>query len=321
MELYFLPLLIRLPELRGFAVEKTGLLLLRTALGPAIGSTTYLVADYLPPSPYWDGVFRALPAGLLLLALHPSMPQGVWWLRSFVIGTLNIGVFFGLLFVSAQRLPGGVAAILGAMATLVAIGFAVILLKERVRTAQYLAAVTGVAGVALLVLRGSTSLDPVGVIAGVGSAVSLGLGLVFSRKWGRPPEVHSLTFASWTLIAGAVMLLPVAIVTEGAPPKLSLSELGGLAWVSLAGAAFAYAILLLGVQRLPVALTAPLPLINPLTAALLGWAVRHESLSFWQLVGGACVFVSVIVGTRQPKTVRQQRSPASPVTAPEFSET
>jgi probable blue pigment (indigoidine) exporter len=33
-----------------------------------------------------------------------------------VLGTLNIGAFFALLFVSAYRLPGGVAAVLGAPA-------------------------------------------------------------------------------------------------------------------------------------------------------------------------------------------------------------
>jgi probable blue pigment (indigoidine) exporter len=279
-------------------VDKTKLILLRTALGPTIGGTVYLVARYLPPTPYWDAVFRALPAGLLLLVLRFAIPRGIWWWRAFVVGTLNIGVFFGLLFVSAQRLPAGVAATLGATSTLVAIGFAALMLRERVRAIQYLAAVTGIAGVALLVLRGTTGVDTIGVIAGLGSAVSLGVGMVFSRKWGRPEGVHSLAFAGWTLVAGSAILLPVAVLAEGGPPSPTLGQLAGLAWVSLVGAGLAYALLLIGVQQLPVGLTAPLPLINPLTAALLGWAVANETLSLAQILGGVLVFVSVLVGSR-----------------------
>jgi probable blue pigment (indigoidine) exporter len=109
--------------------------LLLTPVTPAVWGTTYAVTtEFLPPGrPLLAGVLRALPAGLVLLALTRRLPTGIWWWRSAVLGFLNIGLFFALLFVSAYRLPGGMAAVLGAAQPLVVAGLTVLLLTERSR--------------------------------------------------------------------------------------------------------------------------------------------------------------------------------------------
>ncbi|WP_249044498.1 hypothetical protein [Crossiella equi] len=86
--------------------NRLGVVLL-TALAPAVWGSTYLVTtELLPPGrPLLAAVLRALPAGLLLVALTRRLPRGDWWWRSFVLGALNIGVFFALLFVAATP-PG-----------------------------------------------------------------------------------------------------------------------------------------------------------------------------------------------------------------------
>ncbi len=83
-----------------------------TALAPAIwGSTYFVTTEFLPQGyPFHVAMLRALPAGILLLLLVRKLPQGVWWPRSFVLGALNFSFFWAMLFVSAYRLPGGVAA-------------------------------------------------------------------------------------------------------------------------------------------------------------------------------------------------------------------
>ncbi len=93
-----------------------------TALAPAAWGLTYLATtEFLPPGrPLLAGAARALPAGLILVAIARRRPQGVWWLKAAVLGVLNIGAFFALLFAAAYRLPGGVAATLGAVQPLVA---------------------------------------------------------------------------------------------------------------------------------------------------------------------------------------------------------
>lgn len=78
-----------------------------------------------------SGVIRALPAGLVLLAVTRRPPHGRWLWRSLLLGTFNIGALFALLFVAAYRLPGGVAATLTAVLPLLVAGLAFLLLGER----------------------------------------------------------------------------------------------------------------------------------------------------------------------------------------------
>src|ERR1700754_4929411 len=122
-----------------------------TAVTPAVWGTTYAVTtEFLPPGrPLLAGVLRALPAGLLLLAMTRRLPTGSWWWRSAVLGVLNIGFFFAMLFVSAYRLPGGMAAVLGAAQPLIVAGLSVVVLHTRVPVRTVVAGLAGAAGVTL----------------------------------------------------------------------------------------------------------------------------------------------------------------------------
>lgn len=71
-----------------------------TAVAPISWGTTYIVtSEWLPPDrPLLSGLLRALPAGLLAIAIGRRLPHGSWWWRAAVLGVLNIGAFFALLF-------------------------------------------------------------------------------------------------------------------------------------------------------------------------------------------------------------------------------
>jgi probable blue pigment (indigoidine) exporter len=206
--------------------RRGGAIVLTTALAPAAWGTTYLTTtELLPPGrPLLAGVLRALPAGLVLAAVTKRRPIGAWWAKAAVLGTLNIGGFFALLFVAAYRLPGGVAATLGAVQPLIAAGLAAVILRERLRPNVLFAAVLGVVGVGLLVLRAGAQLDPAGVTAGLAGATSMATGVVLTKRWGRP--VPLLTFTAWQLVAGGLVLLPLALAVEGAPPQLTGQKAG-----------------------------------------------------------------------------------------------
>ncbi|MBO1418297.1 EamA family transporter, partial [Streptomyces sp. FH025] len=85
---------------------------LLTALAPlAWGANYHVTHAYLPAEyPLWGAALRALPAGLLLLALARRRPRGPWWWRSALLGLLNTAAFFVLLYLASQRLPTGSAA-------------------------------------------------------------------------------------------------------------------------------------------------------------------------------------------------------------------
>jgi probable blue pigment (indigoidine) exporter len=280
--------------------------LLVTALTPAVWGTTYAVTtEFLPPGrPLLAGVLRALPAGLLLLAVTRRLPRGSWWWRSAVLGALNIGVFFALLFAAAYRLPGGMAAVLGAVQPLVVAGLTVLLLAERVALRTVIAGVLGAAGVTLAVLTATAALDPLGLLAGLGGTVSMALGLTLTKRWGRP-DVSLLTATGWQLTAGGLILVPVALAVEGAPGALTGTQVAGYAYLSLVGTLLAYANWFRGLERLPAAKVSLLGLLSPLVAAVVGWAVLDQSLTAVQISGMVLAFGAVVWGQRTGSAKRR----------------
>ncbi|MFR9725872.1 EamA family transporter [Streptomyces sp. MS19] len=274
------------------------------ALAPVTWGTTYLVTtEWLPPErPLLSGAIRALPAGLIALALGRRLPRGDWWWRAAVLGTLNIGAFFVLLFVAAYRLPGGVGATLGAAQPLIVAALAFAFLGERTTRRRLVAAVAGTAGVALMVLRGHVAFDALGVAAGLGGTAVMAVGVLLTKRWGRPEGVGVLAFTSWQLTAGGLLLVPVALIGEGAPPSIDLPALGGYAWLSLVGTLLAYALWFNGVGRLPVGALSFLPLLSPAVATLLGWLALDQSLTHLQLLGFAVAMTSVAAAQYEPRT-------------------
>ncbi|MCP9945806.1 EamA family transporter [Streptomyces somaliensis] len=274
-----------------------------TALAPVFWGTTYAVTtEFLPPDrPLFTGLMRALPAGLALLALTRTPPSGTWWWRSAVLGALNIGAFFPLLFLAAYRLPGGVAAVVGSVGPLFVVGLAVLLLGERPTVRAVLAAVGAAFGVSLVVLTAGASFDPVGVAAGLASSAAMSAGTVLTKRWGRPEGVGPLVMTGWQLTAGGLVIAPVAFLVEGAPPALDGRAVLGYAYLALVNTAVAYWLWFRGIERLTATSVTLLGPLSPLTAAVVGWAALGQALGPVQLAGMAIAFTATVLGQLTPR--------------------
>lgn len=282
------------------------LLLLTTAVAPTAWGLTYLTTTELLPSgrPLLSAVLRALPAGLLLVAVSRRLPTGSWWWRSAVLGLLNIGLFFSLLLVGAYRLPGGVAAVAGAVQPLVVAGLAAALVGERLRLRTVLTGLAGLSGVALLVLRAEARLDALGVAAALGGAVSMAFGVVLTKRWGRPAPLLATT--GWQLVAGGLLLLPVAALVEGPPPPLTATNVLGYLFLGGVGTVLAYTLWFRGVHALPATAVTFLGLLSPLVAAAAGWLVLGQRLTTGQLLGASVVLAALVVA-QLPRPGRRTR--------------
>ncbi|MFJ4466713.1 EamA family transporter [Streptomyces sp. NPDC089424] len=274
-----------------------------TALAPACWGTTYAVTtELLPPGhPLFAALMRALPAGLVGLALTRVLPRGDWWWKTAVLGVLNIGAFFPLLFLTAERLPGGVAATLGATQPLLVAGLAVAVLAERPTVWRWAWGALGVLGVGLVVLGPQARLDAVGVLAGLGGTAAMAGGVVLTKRWGRPAGVGPLTLAGWQLTAGGVMLLPLALAIEGVPQWIDAGAAAGYLWLGSMGGLIAYTLWFRGIGRLPVGASAPLVLLSPLVATLVGLALG-ESLSLPQSTGFVLALAALLAAQFNPPT-------------------
>ncbi|MET9648987.1 EamA family transporter [Streptomyces sp. NPDC006460] len=281
-----------------------------TALAPISWGSTYVVTtELLPPDrPLFTGLMRALPAGLLLLALTRKLPRGAWWGKAALLGVLNIGAFFPLLFLAAYRLPGGVAAVVGSAGPLFVVGLAALFLGDRPTVRTLLTAIAAAFGVSLVVLKAGAALDLVGVLAGLLSALSMSAGTVLTKRWGRPEGVGALALTGWQLTAGGLVLLPVAFLLEGAPPALDSTHLLGYAYLALGNTAVSYFLWFRGIERLSASSVTLLGPLSPITAAVIGWAALGQALGPVQLVGMAIAFGATLAGQWTPKEPRQPRA-------------
>ncbi|MEV7007871.1 EamA family transporter [Streptosporangium sp. NPDC051022] len=293
-----------------------------TALAPVVWGTTYIVTtEFLPPDrPLLTALLRALPAGLLLIAATRTLPHGSWWWRASVLGALNIGMFFPLLFLTAYRLPGGVAAVLGSVQPIIVALLTRTVLRENVPVHRVAAGVVAAAGVSLVVLRANAALDMLGVVSGVIASAGMATGIVLTRLWGKPAGVGDLALTGWQLTAGGLMIAPVALALEGPPPALDGAAVGGYLWLGLVGTAAAYSLWFRGINRLAALQVSLLGVLSPLTAALVGWIVLGQSLSPLQLIGFVLALTAAAAGQLSLPARAQRRTAAPPAPRPRVRE-
>ncbi|GEO80191.1 DMT family transporter [Pararhodospirillum oryzae] len=268
------------------------------ALAPVVWGSTYIVTtQMLPPGyPLTTALLRALPAGLLLLLLARRLPPRAWLGRLLVLGALNFTIFWAALFVAAARLPGGVAATVGAVQPLMVLLLARALLGTPISARGLGAAGVGIAGVGLLVLGPGAGLDALGVAAALVGAFSMACGVVLTRKW--QPPVPALTFTAWQLCAGGMLLVPLALALEPPLPPLDSVNIAGFVWLGAVGAALTYFFWFRGIARLGPGVVTAFGFLSPVSAVVLGWVFLGEILTPWQGLGALIVLGCVAVGSR-----------------------
>jgi len=161
----------------------------------------------------------------------------------------------------------------------------------------------GAAGVALLVLRAGFAVDPVGVAASFGAVAMSSVGFVLVKRW--QPPVDLLTFTAWQLVAGGLVLLPIALVVEGAPPSLSPSAIGGFLYLGIAGTLVASVVWFRGLRQLPAGAVSLVGLLNPVSGTIIGVVLAGETFGGSQALGLLMVLAGIVAG--QPAVIDRLR--------------
>ncbi len=276
--------------------------ILLTAIAPlAWGSVYVTTRQLLPPdSPLWGSVFRAVPAAIILLLVSRKLPRGQWIWRSFVLGFLTVGGFFALIYVAGTTLPSGVAATLMSTSAVGMLLFGWALLSQRPKLMPVAGAVTGIAGVAIMVGASFSEINPWGVLASLGAMTASTLGFVLTARWGG--GIAPVTLASWQLMTGSVVIVVLAVVFEGPPPMLTGSEIAGFAYISVVCTALAYFAWFTGLRHLPAAAVGAIGLLNPVSGVVLGVLIAGEPFGLSQAAGMALVIAGVAIALSRSHT-------------------
>lgn len=178
--------------------------------------------------------FVALRRGLVL----PPRPD---WPLVAVSGALQMGAYSALTALALTVLPPGRASVLAFSTPIWVVPLAAWKLRETVSRPAMLGVVAGLSGVVAIA---APSFHPSGIeqivayamLAGAAAAWAISIVFVRSHRFTATP----LELAPWQMLVSAALLLPLAVVVEGAPPPIGASGAASLAYVGPVATAFAY---------------------------------------------------------------------------------
>lgn len=280
-----------------------------------------LIITDIPP--LFAGGPRFLVGGglLALIVVLVAGPSALRMTRPQLATTALSGVLLpawgnGIVALGQQQVSSGLAALL-----IAAVPLYIVVLRaltgDRPRAATVGGVAVGVAGLALLVLSGSTGTGgTVGsawwgpwliLLAGLGWAT----GTFATTRLPAPPNPFAL--AAVQMLVGGAVLLAVSLAKGDRLDVAAVSPVAWWAWAYMAvvvslGAFSAYAYAL---ASLPVSTVATYAYVNPVIAVILGALVVGERYSVLQLVGGGIVVLSVgLVIASERSAVRHLAQPA-----------
>lgn len=249
--------------------------------------TTYAVTQFTLPDwpPVLLGALRALPAGLLLLAIKPSLPKKQDWKILLVLGTINIALFFGLIFVMALTLPSAISGVGMISVPVFAMLFGWVVYKRQPSLIQ------GISGAALIALAwflfdpSSITLNLIGLIAMLSAIMCIVIGSSVTKSLGT--RMHWWTVLTWQLILGGIILSIAAAIFASFDPEpyvsalqnTSLRNVGGLLWVIVLNTALGYGMYVWLLQRMSVVDFTFGGIANPVAGIVSGLILMGESFT------------------------------------------
>ncbi len=242
-------------------------------------------------------------AALLLLIARPKLRghTAAGW-RAVVLFGLVLAAMNALFYLALNRLP------LGVTVTIEVLGPLVLSIVASRRASAWLWALLALAGVVALGGGGWDRLDPIGVLFALGAAASWAFYILAAARVGREfPRLDGLALA---MAVGAVLSLPFGILDAG-PALLRVDLLALGAAVAVLSSTIPYALELIALRRLPAAVFAILMAISPATAALAGFVLLGQHLTWIELVGIALVITASIGAVRA--SGRAARKAATPL--------
>jgi drug/metabolite transporter (DMT)-like permease len=259
-------------------------------------------------SAFWAAALRFVLGALLMLAIaagrrenlfEPLRRHAATYLMLGVVGIVAFNLFFfeALRFTSANN-----AALIMATNPLLTTLLAAAMLGERPGVRHLLALPVALAGVAVVVTQGNMS-SLLALHFSRGDLLMLGADLfwalynVLCRRY--MPQGSSLVNTAWIMVAGALVLLGVALDSGTQLASLSTRGAISMAVMTVGGTVLAYLFWSMGIARLGAARAAIFLNLVPVFAMLLGALIATAPTSA-QLFGGLLVLGSVTI-TMLPK--------------------
>ncbi|CAH6843258.1 EamA family transporter [Vibrio chagasii] len=279
--------------------------------------TTYAVTQFTLQEwpPLLLGALRALPAGLLLLAVKPTLPKKGEWQIIFTLGLINIATFFGLIFVMALTLPSAISGVGMISVPVFAMIFHWVVKKQRPHLIQALSGIGLVTLAWILFNPSQIALNPIGLGAMFAAIMCIVIGSSITKSLGN--RMHWWKVLTWQLILGGVILSVASGVHAFIDPQPYVNAVThfdtrnamGLVWVIGLNTALGYGMYVWLLQRMTVVDFTFGGIANPVAGIVTGMVLMGESFTAVQysLMTGMIIMSllpQLILAIRQSKTVK-----------------
>ncbi|HSC90387.1 MAG TPA: DMT family transporter [Gaiellaceae bacterium] len=257
----------------------------------------------------WRLALAALAVAALLLAARRAEllrpPPRAW--RVLVVGAL-LAAHWLLFFETIKRASVAVAVLTVYTAPIFLAALAPMFLPEHRSRVALVALAPAAAGLVLMALAGDEggAVAPAAVALGLGAAVTYAALVIATKRL--TLSVEPATIAFWNYAAAAVCLLPFLgggsrVLPHGA--EVLWVAVLGIVFTALSGLLYIWLLRRVTAQAIGI-----LAYLEPVSAALLAWAILGEELGAAVVVGGALVVAAGLL------VVVAEPDEASPVEAP-----
>ncbi|WP_240362026.1 EamA family transporter [Streptomyces sp. MBT27] len=289
------------------AGQASGIGLALAAVATVVWSGSFVASralhDSVPPvqAAFWRWL-------IAIAAVTPFAIRETWRQRALIrahLGHLTVASLLGITVYNTLVNQAGTSTSAGNMGMIMAASPVLMAVHERftggrLGARRTIGLLVAVAGVLLLVSKGSLTLDLApGDLWMVAAALSFASYSVLLRR--RPDELGSLTFLLTTFVLGALMLAPaygVSLAVQGGFDARP-ATVGPLLYVGVLSSAVAFfawnkAISLIGAARAGVVYY-----LQPVCVALLSYPLLGEATGPAQLVCMALILGGVVLGSRR----------------------
>ncbi|MBN1632486.1 MAG: EamA family transporter [Thermoleophilia bacterium] len=242
----------------------------------------------------WSGI-RTFPAYLLLLGLvvvlrRPLRPRAPG--LTALVGLLQVGGFVGFSSAALVTSGAGHTAMLANTWQIWIVVMAWLILKERLRNMQWLAAGVGTVGLIMIIepwrLHGVIS-----SLFALAAALCFAGGAVAAKVLRRRHEVDLLSFTVWQGLFGSLPLVFLAFLMPGGGIDWSGTFIWSLAYSVLVGTALAQVLWLYVLNLIPAHTAGIGNLATPIVSVIAAWLQLGERPSGVEIAGMAFVVVAL----------------------------
>ncbi|KIL42159.1 hypothetical protein SD70_03055 [Gordoniibacillus kamchatkensis] len=264
---------------------------------------TKFALQFTPPI-LFSGMRTLLGGIFLLVAALPkykSVRFRTNWHIYAISALLNIILYYGLQTVGLQHLPSGLFSVLVFLQPVLVGIFSWLWLGEPMYRVKIFGLALGFAGVATIGLGGlSGHISAVGILLGLGSALSWALGTVYVKKAGE--NVDSIWLVTLQLIAGGLFMTGIGAATESWSAIVwSMPYIVSLLFISIFVIAIGWSVFFILIGSGEASKVAANTFLIPLVAIAVGVIFLHERFTAYLLAGLVLIMVSIYCVNRKPK--------------------